>query len=207
MRRLAGIALILGALLLEIIQLLGDIDFIVERSQDPGWMGDVLKALLSLQESMRPGTALAISLIVILVGLGLIWWSVKRPTEPGSVPTFIQEGSYATAILHTKGFRSGTVEGRLKAAEARWRRGDWQKMVQIDERTYCPELASADRTRLSPKQIELLATYKAREDQLEDYFKNLSVGGRTARDAAKGYLHRLKALSQRLDELIENWDS
>jgi len=118
--------------------------------------------------------------------------------------------SYAAAILATaKGFRAGTVDGRLKAAEARWKRGAWEMMVRImpDERVYCPELVAADRTRLSEKQVELLAEYKTREDQLEDYIKNVAAGVRAGKDAASGFLHKLRMLSQRLNKLIDNWNA
>jgi hypothetical protein len=48
----------------------GDIDFVLSRSDDPGWVGWVLSQFLD-----APGWAL---ILMIAVGLGLIWWDLRR---------------------------------------------------------------------------------------------------------------------------------
>jgi hypothetical protein len=117
--------------------------------------------------------------------------------------------AYATTVLYTaKGFRSGTLAGRLLWANKRLERGDWAMMIRLmpTERVRCPDLTQADKTRLAHHQIALLSEYKAREDQLDDYIDAVVAEVHTGPNAARGFLHRLEQTAIRLDNLIDGWN-
>lgn len=53
-----------------LIGLLGDIDFVIARSKEPDWLGVLVQHLLDLPAWSSP--------VLVLVGLGLIYWDVRR---------------------------------------------------------------------------------------------------------------------------------
>lgn len=63
----------------------GDIDFVVERAQNPGWVGDVINSLLNL-----PGW---LNLLIIALGLGLIYWDQTHHKFAASAKVKIRGGS------------------------------------------------------------------------------------------------------------------
>jgi hypothetical protein len=69
-RKILGGAVLIWTVIREIIKFAGDVDFVITRSQDPGWVAVVINALLD-----PPGW---LTIPLILVGLLLIYWDSRR---------------------------------------------------------------------------------------------------------------------------------
>lgn len=67
----AGGILLLWQVLRAIIGFAGDIDLIVDRLHEPGWIGVMMRWLLEPQPA-------ALTIALILIGLSLIWWDFNR---------------------------------------------------------------------------------------------------------------------------------
>ena len=72
--RIAGwlaVLIVIGEAIHFVITLGGDVDFVVTRAANPGWVGKMTGYLLNPPLWTLP--------ILLVFGLGLIWWDVKRP--------------------------------------------------------------------------------------------------------------------------------
>jgi hypothetical protein len=63
--------------LFDLFNLGGDIDFVLEHTKRPGWIGDMIAII----------TYPAVQLLIIAIGLGLIFWDNRRRTRPISTTT------------------------------------------------------------------------------------------------------------------------
>lgn len=59
-----------------VITILGDLDFLVSRINDPGWLGTVINFIVNLYGALAP--------ILALAGLGLIYWDIRRHRKQGA---------------------------------------------------------------------------------------------------------------------------
>ena len=73
-----------------IITSLGDLDFIVSRINDPGWVGTVIDSIVGIYSAISP--------ILALVGLGLIYLDTRRHRRQVTItPATISSGDILTA--------------------------------------------------------------------------------------------------------------
>jgi Schlafen, AlbA_2 len=108
------------------------------------------------------------------------------------------------------GFRIQIVSGRLEYAELEMSRGDrgFRNFLRKigAQRVCCPELMSADLLELTPAQCEILGRYRAAERELDVFLANVSDNMEKfelkPKNALAGFFHRLKKLSDVLDQLI-----
>jgi Schlafen, AlbA_2 len=123
---------------------------------------------------------------------------------------------YTASVRSTAiGFRKQMVIGRLNYARlelSREDRGFRKFLEKIDtQRVPCPELMSADETKLTQLQCELLSRYRAAERELEIFvfhvLENKANFERKPKNALTGFLHRLKKLDDALNQLIESLET
>ena len=88
------------ALLLQIVRFLGDLDFVIERANDPGWIGKVLTAITEL----TPGQTLLFTMMLVIGGFFLIWLKRAKPTPAPQIDQESQNGKAAVGPQsHTEG--------------------------------------------------------------------------------------------------------
>ncbi len=68
-----GVVVLLG-IAVAVIRWLGDLDFIIERTRDPGWMRD----MLTLVADVSPSIVLMTTVALVGLGLFLIWLDLRR---------------------------------------------------------------------------------------------------------------------------------
>jgi hypothetical protein len=118
---------------------------------------------------------------------------------------------HSTAI----GFRKQIVIGRLDYAQLELSRGNsgFRNFLEKIEtqRVLCRELMSADETRLTQLQCEMLSRYRAGERELESFISHVSANKAAfkgkPRNSLTGFIHRLKNLADALDRLIESLET
>ncbi|ODR96326.1 hypothetical protein AUC70_15695 [Methyloceanibacter stevinii] len=133
-----------------------------------------------------------------------------KPKRSNYGPSREGSNSYATQLRHAAiGYRDGIVVGRLKATIDRCAARQWDRLVTImpEQRLHSDDLMNADKSKLSPRQVELVTAYQLREAELENYVKAVEDGRYSGVQAAKSFRHRVQQLSSRLDQLIEDWNS
>ena len=106
-----------GALLLSVWQvvrsMISDVDFVAAHVQNPGWIGTVL-AFLSAPPPYIP-------LLLVVVGLGLIFWQVRRSpvsARLGSVATSAPRMPMVSRV--TKKAAQNEFAGMTKASARQW---------------------------------------------------------------------------------------
>lgn len=140
---------------------------------------------------------------------------IEQDLKPKPKPTRYgpsQEGSnsYATQLRHAAiGYRDGIVVGRLKATNDRCASQQWDRLVSImpEQRLHSDDLMNADKSKLTPRQVELVTAYQLRETELENYVKAVEARRYSGAQAARSFRHRVQQLANRLDALIQDWES
>lgn len=77
-QKVIGSLLLVGGVLWAIIRFLADIDFIITRAQDPGWLGKMLATVLALTS----GETLLITAAMMVLGFILLYWGLSRKVPP-----------------------------------------------------------------------------------------------------------------------------
>ncbi|MDV2495706.1 MAG: hypothetical protein RX316_05780 [bacterium] len=71
------VVFVIGPGLWQLVRWLGDIDFIIERTRDPAWLAEIMAILLSL----TPSQSFFLTAMMITVGLGLLYWGLRRDRQ------------------------------------------------------------------------------------------------------------------------------
>jgi hypothetical protein len=141
-------------------------------------------------------------------GKHLKHFSVSGSTNTRNSRANDSDSGYQQRILSIAKAHQEAVQGRLLAAKARLERGDLDRMVggMSLERVSCLDLINVDQERLSLIQINLLSKYKFRENELRVYIDELGMRNYSKEKSVSSFIHRLRKLSEALDNLIENWN-